>query len=84
MLQKTRHVLPRLFVGLFLKKKKDMPTGNLRKLVEDFNTLEDLTLQRKLSSMRRGAEGMVAMALSHGKVVDWEKVSSSHARALKK
>jgi hypothetical protein len=68
-LQKTRHVLPRLFVKLFPKKKKDMPTGNLRKLVEAFDTLEDPTLQLKLSSVRRGAEGTVALALSHGKVV---------------
>jgi hypothetical protein len=65
---------------MFLKKKKDMPTGNLRKLVQDFDTLEDPTLQLKLSSVRRGAKGTVAMALSHGEVVDWEKVSLSHAR----
>jgi hypothetical protein len=30
--------------------------------------------------VRRGAKGTVALALSHGKVVVWEKVSSSHAR----
>jgi hypothetical protein len=83
MLKKTRHVLPRLFVGLFPKKKKDMSTSNLRKLVEGFNTLEDPTLYLKLSSVRRGAEGTVALALSHGKVVDWEKVSSSHPRCPK-
>jgi hypothetical protein len=29
---------------LFPKKKKDMPTGNLRKLIEAFDTLEDPTL----------------------------------------
>jgi hypothetical protein len=40
-LQQTRHVLPRLFAGLFLKKKKDMLVGNLRNLVEAFDTLED-------------------------------------------
>jgi hypothetical protein len=49
---------------LFPKKKKEMPTGNLRKLAEAFDTLEDPTLQLKLSSVRRGAEGMVALALS--------------------
>jgi hypothetical protein len=37
-------VLPRLFVGLFLKKRKEIPTGNLRKLVEAFDTLDDPTL----------------------------------------
>jgi hypothetical protein len=40
-LQQNRHVLPRLFVGLFLKKKNDMPVDNLRNLVEAFDTLED-------------------------------------------
>jgi hypothetical protein len=81
-LQQISHVLPRLFVGLFPKEKKDMPTGNLRRLVEAFDTLEEPTHQLKLSSVRRGSEGTVALALSHGKVVDWDKVSSSHARRL--
>jgi hypothetical protein len=65
---------------LFLKNKKEMPTGNLRKLVDAFDTLEDPTLQLKLSSVKSGVEGTVALALSHGENVDWEKVSSSHAR----
>jgi hypothetical protein len=43
-LQKARHVLPRLFVGLFPKKRKEMPMGNLRQLVDAFDTLEDPTL----------------------------------------
>jgi hypothetical protein len=34
----------------------------------------------QLSSVKRGVEGMVALALSHGEDVDWEKVSSSRAR----
>jgi hypothetical protein len=47
-----------------------MPVGNLRNLVEAFNTLEDHVLQLKLSSMRRGVEGMIAMTQSHGENVD--------------
>jgi hypothetical protein len=43
-LQQTRHVLPPLFVGLFLKKKDEMPVDNFRKLVEAFDTLEDPVL----------------------------------------
>jgi hypothetical protein len=43
-LQRSRHVLPRLFVRLFTKKKDKMPVGNLRKLVKAFDTLEDLVL----------------------------------------
>jgi hypothetical protein len=55
---------------LFPKKKKDMPIGNFRNLVEAFDTLEDPVLQLKLSSVRRGVEEI------------WEKVSSAHARRL--
>jgi hypothetical protein len=79
-LQQTHHVLPRLFVGLFLKKKNEMPVGNLRNLVEAFNTLEDPVLQLKLSSVRRGVVGTIALTRSHGENVDWEKVSSAFAR----
>jgi hypothetical protein len=79
-LQRTRHVLPRLFIGLFPKKKNDMTIGNLRNLVEAFDTLEDALLQLKLSSVRRGVEGMIALTQSHGENVDWEKVSSTYAR----
>jgi hypothetical protein len=50
-------VLPHLFVRLFPKKKNDMTVGNLRNLVEAFDTLEDPVLQLKLSSVRRGVEG---------------------------
>jgi hypothetical protein len=78
-LQKTRHMLPRLFVGLFPKKKDEMPVGNLRKLVEAFDTLEDLVLQLKLSSVKRGVKGTIALTQSHGEGVYWEKVSSSYA-----
>jgi hypothetical protein len=72
-----------LFVELFPRKKKDMPTANLRKLVEAFDTLEDPTLPLKRSSMTRGAKATVALAMSHDEEVDWEKVSSSHARGPK-
>jgi hypothetical protein len=64
---------------LFPKKKDEMPNVNLSKLVEAFNTLEDSVLQLKLSSVKRGVEGTIALTQSHGKSVDWEKVSSSHA-----
>jgi hypothetical protein len=60
-LQQTRHVLPRLFIRLFPKKKDEMPVGNLRKLVEAIDTLEDPILQLKLSSMKRGVEGTIAL-----------------------
>jgi hypothetical protein len=42
--------------------------------------LEDSVLQLKLSSVKRGVEGTIALTQSHGDSVDWEKVSSSHAQ----
>jgi hypothetical protein len=41
-----------MFVGLFLKKKDELPVGNLKQLVEAFNTLEDPMLKMKLSSVK--------------------------------
>jgi hypothetical protein len=46
-------------------------------LVEAFDTVEDPTLQFKRSSMKRGAEAMIALSMSHGKEIGWVKVSSS-------
>jgi hypothetical protein len=51
-LQQTRHVLIRMFVGLFPKKRDQMPTDNLQKLVEAFNTIEDPVLAMKLTSVK--------------------------------
>jgi hypothetical protein len=61
----------------FFPKKNDVPTTNLKRLVAAFDTTEDLTLQFKRLSVKRGAEGTVALLLSHGKQADWSKVSSS-------
>jgi hypothetical protein len=63
-------MLPRLFIGLFLKKKDEMHVGNLRKLVEAFDASEDSIVQLKLSSVKRGVEGMIALTQSHGESVD--------------
>jgi hypothetical protein len=78
-LQLTRHVLMHLFLEFFPKKKSDIPTTNLKRLVGAFDTIEDLTLQFKRLSVKRGAKGAVALSLSHGEQVDWLKVSSSQA-----
>jgi hypothetical protein len=69
-----------MFVGLFKKKKDELSVGNLRKLVKAFDTLEDPVLQMKISSVKRGVEGTIALTQSHGEEVDWEKVGSSYAR----
>jgi hypothetical protein len=36
----------------------------------------------KLTSVKQGVEGIIALAQSHGKEVDWEKVGSSYAHPL--
>jgi hypothetical protein len=81
-LQRTRHVLPCLFVGLFPRKKDELPVGNLRKLVKVFDTIKDPILPMKLSSVKRAIKGTIALTQSHGEEVDWEKVGSSYARPL--
>jgi hypothetical protein len=73
----TRHVLTRIFVGLWPKKKADVPTADLKKLVAAFDTVEDPILLMKSRSVKRGTEGSIALSYSHGEEVDWEKVSSS-------
>jgi hypothetical protein len=78
----THRVLTRIFVGLWLKKKVDVPTADLKKLVAAFDTIEDPILLMKSRSVKRGTEGAIALAYSHGEEVDWEKVSSSRGRPL--
>jgi hypothetical protein len=81
-LQLTRCVLMRMFVGLWPKKKAEMPVDNLKKLAEAFDTLEDPVLAMKGRLVKWGVKGAIALAQSHGEEVDWEKVSSSRARPL--
>jgi hypothetical protein len=81
-LELTRRVLTRIFVGLWPKKRADMPADDLKKLAATFDTIEDPILLMKSHSVKRGAEGAIALAYSHGEEVDWEKVSSSHGRPL--
>jgi hypothetical protein len=73
-------VLSRLFVGLWLKKRAAVPKDNLSNLAKSFDTTEDPTLQLKGLSIKRGAEGAIALSLAHGTDFDWERVSSRHGR----
>jgi hypothetical protein len=73
-------VLSRLFVGLWPKKKAEVPKDNLGKLAKTFDATEDPTLQLKGLSLKRGVEGAIALSLAHGADFDWEKVNSSHGR----
>jgi hypothetical protein len=78
-LQLTCRVLTWMFVGLWSKKRAEMPVDNLNKLVEVFDTVEDPVLTMKSRSVKQGVEGAIALAQSHGEEVDWEKVRSSRA-----
>jgi hypothetical protein len=72
----------RMFVSLWPKKKEEMPVDNLKKLAESFNTIEDHVLSMKGRPVKRGVEGAIALAQSHGEEVNWEKISSSRACPL--
>jgi hypothetical protein len=71
-------VLSRLFAGLWPKKKMAIPKGNLTELAKTFDSDEDPTLHLKGLSIKRGAEGAIALSLAHGADFDWEKVNSPH------
>jgi hypothetical protein len=71
-------VLSRLFIGLWPKKKMAIPKGNLTELAKSFDTTEDPLPQFKALSIKRGAEGAIALSLAHGTDFDWEKVNAPH------
>jgi hypothetical protein len=59
-----------------------MPADDLKKLAATFDTVKDPILAMKICSVKRGVEGAIALAQSHGEEVDWENVSSSRAHSL--
>jgi hypothetical protein len=69
-----------MFVGLWPKKKAEVPSNDLKKLAEAFDMIDDPILQLKGLSLKRGAEGAIALSYAHGTDFDWEKVSSPHGR----
>jgi hypothetical protein len=71
----VNRVLAWIFVGLWPKRKADVP--NLKNLAKAFDTDDDPILTMKGLSLKRGAEEAIAFAYAHGEEVDWEKVSSS-------
>jgi hypothetical protein len=73
-------VLSRLFIGLWPKKKAEVPKDNLENLAKSFDIVEDPILQLKGLSLKRGAEGAIALSFAHGADFDWEKVNSPHGR----
>jgi hypothetical protein len=73
-------VLTQIFVGLWPTKKAEVLNGDLKKLAGAFDTTDDPVLQLKGLSLKRGAEGAIALSYAHGADFDWEKVSSPHGR----
>jgi hypothetical protein len=76
----VNRVLTRIFVGLWPKKKANVP--DLKNLAKAFDTDEDPILTMKGLSLKRGAEGAIPFAYAHGEEVNWEKVSSSPQPSL--
>jgi hypothetical protein len=74
----VNRVLTRIFVGLWPKKKANVP--DLKNLAKAFDTDDDPILTMKGLYLKRGAEGAIAFAYAHGEDVNWEKVSSSPGR----
>jgi hypothetical protein len=73
-------VLTWMFIGLWPTKKAEVLTNDLKKLAEAFDTTDNPVLQLKGLSLKRGAEGAIALSYAHGADFDWEKVSSPHGR----
>jgi hypothetical protein len=71
----VNRVLTQIFVGLWPKKKADVP--DIKNLAKAFDTDDDPILTMKGLSLKRGAEGAIAFAYAHGEEVNWEKVISS-------
>jgi hypothetical protein len=69
-----------MFIGLWPKQKAEVLNNDLKKLAEAFDTTDDPILQLKGLSLKRGAEGAIALSYAHGADFDWEKVSSPHGR----
>jgi hypothetical protein len=75
-------MLTRIFVGLWPKQKADVPAADPKKLATAFDTPEDPILLMKSRSVKRGAEGAIALTYAHGEDVNWDKESSSRGRPL--
>jgi hypothetical protein len=75
-------VLTWIFVGLWPKQRVEVPDNDLKKLAKAFDTSDDPILLMKGRSVKRGAEGAIALTYAHGEEVNWEKVSSSRGRPL--
>ncbi|KAM0887225.1 hypothetical protein ACQ4PT_029181 [Festuca glaucescens] len=76
MLVHARRAFTRLFGHFFLRQKQP---EDLLALADVFNAQEDPVLNYRRATTKTGMEIVMAIAMAHGEVVDWDKVSSSHA-----
>jgi hypothetical protein len=63
-------VLTRIFIGLWPKQKAEVPDADLKNLAKAFDTPEDPILLMKGCSVKRGAEGAIALTYAHGEEVN--------------
>jgi hypothetical protein len=59
-------MLTRIFVGLCPKQKAEVPDNDVKKLAKAFDTPDDPILLMKGLSLKRGAEGAIALSYAHG------------------
>jgi hypothetical protein len=64
------HVLTWIFIRLWPRQKADMPDNDLKKLAKAFDTPDDPILLMKGRSVKRGAEGAIALTYAHGEEVN--------------
>jgi hypothetical protein len=64
----VNRALARIFVGLWPKKKADVP--DLKNLAKAFDTDDDPILTMKGLSLKRGAKGAIVFAYVHGEEVN--------------
>jgi hypothetical protein len=76
----VNRVLTQIFVGLWPKQRAEVPDNDVKKLAKAFDTPDDPILLMKGLSLKRGAEGAIALSYAHGEEINWEKVGSSHGR----
>jgi hypothetical protein len=55
-----------MFVRLWPKQKADVPKDDVKKLAKAFDTIKDPILQLKGLSLKRCAEGAIALSYAHG------------------
>jgi hypothetical protein len=66
----VNRILTRIFVRLWPKQKAEVPDNDVKKLAQAFDTTDDPILHMKGLSLKRGAEGAIALSYAHGKEVN--------------